>query len=77
MDTDALHTQLTNTVPCTRCAEVEVPAPESIEDDPVCETCARDMIRVAAGELRRAEKIMTRWDRTDEEEAWAKSILAQ
>lgn len=62
---------------CTRCGEVEVPAPESIEDDPVCEPCARDIIRVTAGELRRAEKIMTRWDRTPGQEAWAKTVLGK
>lgn len=31
------------TVLCTRCAQVEVPAPDSIEIDPICEPCAKDL----------------------------------
>lgn len=39
MDTDSLHTQLTPTVPCTQCGQVEVPAPANIEEDPICPDC--------------------------------------
>ncbi len=48
MNTDSLHTQLTNTVPCTRCGEVEVPAPASIEEDPLCVPCIKVMIKEVA-----------------------------
>lgn len=46
-NTDSLHTQLTPTVPCTRCAKVEVPAPESIEEDPICPACEGELIEEA------------------------------
>lgn len=37
-----------NTVPCTRCAQVEVPAPQSIEDDPLCPACLKALVEQAA-----------------------------
>ena len=30
---------------CTRCGEVEVPAPESIEEDPLCLDCIKALIK--------------------------------
>lgn len=50
-DTDSLHTQVTNTVPCTGCAKVEVPAPVSIEEDPLCGDCLRGIINAAADKM--------------------------
>lgn len=40
-----------NTVPCTRCAQVDVPAPDSIEDDPLCPQCIRDLMNEAADKV--------------------------
>lgn len=36
------------TVPCTRCGKIEVPAPQSIEEDPVCAPCLQEMMEKAA-----------------------------
>jgi hypothetical protein len=49
--TDDLHAQLTNTVPCTRCGRVEVIAPDSVEDDPLCPQCIRDLMNEAADKV--------------------------
>lgn len=31
------------TVPCTRCGKNSVPTPKSVEEDPICEACRRDL----------------------------------
>jgi hypothetical protein len=36
------------TVKCTRCGVFDVPAPGSIEEDPVCAQCLREMMYLAA-----------------------------
>lgn len=36
------------TVPCSRCAKYDVPAPDSIEEDPLCPGCIRVLMFEAA-----------------------------
>jgi len=36
------------TVKCTRCGVFDVPAPQSLEEDPVCPQCLREMVAKAA-----------------------------
>lgn len=49
-NTDTLHTQLTNTVPCTLCGKVEVAAPASIEEDPLCVPCIQALLQKVAAD---------------------------
>lgn len=76
-NTDSLHTQLTNTVPCTRCGVNEVPAPSSIEEDPLCPDCKEadmldrrshaDFLQVAADLKYEAENACRHGDNPDPE----------
>src|SRR3546814_12583047 len=40
-----------DTVPCSRCAKYDVPAPDSIEEDPLCPGCIRVLMFQAADQV--------------------------